>query len=363
MAGSAGDRTEKATPRRRDEARKEGQVARSMEVSSAFAMLAGFAVVALWGPHVWQALAVDAQHWFGDAARVHELNQEDVMGIFVHVMRTVAITTGPFLLVLALVAVLSQVSQVRFRVTPEALKPKFSRINPISGFKQKFSPAALVELAKNVIKIIVVGVPASITLWNSRDRLMALGEVEPAAAGVIAIELIVRIGLEVAAIYVLIGILDWFWQRYRFEKSIRMTKQEVKQEMRQQDISPELKAAQRRRQREAARRRMLQDVADADVIITNPTHYSVALTYDSELGAPKVVAKGVDLLALRIRELAAEAGVTRVENVPLARELYARVEVGQFIPADMFATVAEVLAYVYRLERRAPRAQTATPAT
>ena len=161
------------------------------------------------------------------------------------------------------------------------------------------------------------------------------------------------IGFRVAGIYVAIAIVDYIWQKHRYEKNLRMTKQEVKQEARQQELAPELKAAQRRRQREAARRRMLSDIPTADVIITNPTHYAVALKYDNEVGAPQVVAKGVDLLALRIREIADDAGVMRVENRPLARELYATVEVGHTIPAELFAAVAEVLAYVYRAEERA----------
>ena len=354
MAAGAGDRTERATPRRREEARKEGQVARSMEVSSAFAMLTGFIVLLIWGSKVSGSLSRDMTYWIHSAGHPEKVQRAEMMKMFTHTVMVIGYATAPFFAALVLVGVLSNVLQIRFRFTPQALKPKFSRINPISGFKQKFSISSLVELLKNLLKLAVVGIPATISLWGHRNELLSLGDSTPAAAGALAVKLVLTIGFQVAAIYVAVAIVDYLWQRYQFEKSIRMSKQEIKQEMRQQDIAPELKAAQRRRQRDAARRRMLLDVPDADVIITNPTHYSIALRYDPDLGAPQVLAKGVDLLALRIREIADEAGVMRVENRPLARELYARVEVGQVIPGDMFAAVAEVLAYVYRLERRTP---------
>jgi flagellar biosynthetic protein FlhB len=354
MASSASDRTEKATPRRREEARKEGQVARSMEVASAFAMLGGFLLLLVWGDNVGERLGHDMKYWIARAANPGSVQESNMMEMFLHTLKVLAYTTGPFLGVMVLVGFVSNVIQIRFKVTPEALKPKLSRINPINGLKQKFSMSSLVELVKNVLKLLVVGIPAALSLWSHREELLALGSSTPGQAGLLAAKLVLLIGFQVAGIYVVIAILDYIWQRYQFEKSIRMTKQEVKQEARQQDIAPELKAAQRQRQREAARRRMLLDVPEADVIITNPTHYSIALRYDPDLGAPQVLAKGVDLLALRIREIADEAGIMRVENKPLARELYARVEVGQVIPGDMFAAVAEVLAYVYRLEQRTP---------
>jgi len=353
MSGSSGDKTEKATPKKRDEARKEGQVARSVEINSAFAMLGGFGLLAIWGPRVWAELSVHATVSFKEVATT-EVTAQNVGKMFFELVALMAVTVGPFFAGLTLVAVIASVVQVKPGVTPKAIKPKFSKINPISGFKQKFSPAALVELAKNLIKMTFVAVPASMVVWKNRGHLLSLGEVEPLAAGAFTARLIIEIGLKVAAVYIFVAILDYIWQRHRFEKQLRMSKSEVKQEVRQQDLAPELKAAQRRRQRDMARKRMLSEVPNADVIITNPTHYAIALRYDPEAGAPQVLAKGVDLLALRIREIADDAGIRRVENRPLARELYARVEVGQMIPPDLFGVVAEVLAYVYRLERRQP---------
>lgn len=358
MAESGGDRTEKATPKRREDARKEGNVLRSMEVNNAFAMLAAFGILSIWGPQMWGRLVDDTRtrlETLGTAG-TQEFTIDNSMALFFDIMRVMGVVLAPVAIGMIVVGVLASVVQVRPKLTPEVLKPRFSKINPISGFKQRFGPSAVGELVKSVLKMIAVGVPAGWLLWSRRNELLMLGDSEPLAAGMIAVDLIMSIGYRVAGIYVAIAILDYLWQRHRFEKNLRMSKHEVKQEARQQELAPELKAQQRRRQRDMARRRMLSDVPTADVVITNPTHYSIALRYDAELGAPQVVAKGVDLLALRIREIAEESGVMRVENRPLARELYASVEVGHTIPADLFAAVAEVLAYVYRAEQRARQA-------
>ncbi len=349
--GPGGEKTEKATPKRRLEARKEGQVARSMEVNSALAILAGFGLLALWGPHVldridayFAAIFIETRYVAAGGTSLAKVAGEG--------LRTGLSVTIPFLLVMMFAGVLANLIQNRFRITPEVIKPRLKRINPINGFKQKFSPQQLVELVKNVVKMIAVAVPALIILWARRDDLLMLTAGSAGNAAMTLGLLIVQLGLTVGFIYIFIGVLDWFWQKWRYEKQIRMTKYEVKQEMRQQDMAPELKAQQRRRQREAARSRMLAAVPEADVVITNPTHFSIALAYDPDDGAPRVVAKGADLLARRIRELADEHGVMRVENPPLARALYAQVEVGQYIPGEMFAAVAEVLAFVFRAQGR-----------
>jgi flagellar biosynthetic protein FlhB len=354
MAAAEGNRTEKATPKRREEARKEGQVARSMEINSALAMFAGFAILAFWGPHVWATLAENLRtslHNAGKDSMTTQLTVGGVMHTFTDSMQVIGYSAGPFLGVLCAVGVLANVMQVKFRITPQALKPKFSKINPINGFKQRFSPASLVELAKQMAKLLVVSVPAAVVVWNQRNAVLALSDAEPIVSLKLVGSLIVHVGFVITGIYVVVAIADYIWQRQRYEKQLRMTKYEVKQEHRQQDMAPEMKAQQRRRQREAARRRMLLDVPTADVVITNPTHYAVALKYMPEEGAPKVVAKGADLLAKRIREVARDSDVSLVENPPLARALYGRVQVGQVIPAELFTAVAEILAYVYRTDR------------
>ncbi|MCW2924986.1 MAG: flhB [Thermoleophilia bacterium] len=352
------DKTERATPKRREEARKEGNVLRSMEINSAFAMLAAFGILSMYGPRMWSILFKDMTNRLTDmgTAGTTDWSTKDVMAMFTDIVKVILAVSAPIMVGMMVVGVLASVVQVRPRVTPSVLKPRFSKINPISGFKQRFGPSSLFELGKSLIKLTAVSVPAGTLLWSRKQELLALGDAAPVSAGLLAIDLTMGVGFRIAGTYVAIAIIDYLYQKHRYEKNLKMTKAEVKQEARQQELAPEMKAAQRRRQRDMARRRMLSDVPMADVIITNPTHYSIALKYDSEVGAPQVVAKGVDLLALRIREIAEEAGVMRVENRPLARELYAQVEVGHTIPADMFAAVAEVLAYVYRQEERARQA-------
>jgi flagellar biosynthetic protein FlhB len=354
----ADDKTERATPKRREDARKEGNVLRSMEINSAFAMLASFGILSIWGPKMWVAMQrdmVSRLNALGTTGR-EAWTISDMMTMFYDVAKVMFYVTAPVMVGLAAVGVLASAVQVRPQVTPSAIKPRFSKLNPINGFKQRFGPASIFELFKNLLKLAAVGVPASWELWARKPELLSLGDAEPVAAGMTAVSLTMSIGFRVAGIYVVIALIDYMWQKYRYEKNLKMSITEVKQEHKQQELSPEIRAAQRRRQREAARKRMLSDVPTADVVITNPTHYSVALKYDPELGAPQVVAKGVDLLALRIREIADDAGVTRVENRPLARQLYADVEVGHVIPGDLFAAVAEVLAYVYQVDDRARRA-------
>jgi flagellar biosynthetic protein FlhB len=352
MAGD--DKTEKATGKRREEARKEGNVLRSQEIGNAFAMAAGFGILGAWGPKLWELVQHDMVQRLKDLPRAGRtaMTPADAMALFIDVLQLIGYAVAPIALGLMVVGVLSSIVQVKPQVTVSAIKPRFSKMNPIQGFKQKFGISAVFELVKNILKLLAVGIPASMIVWDQRFALLALGDTPPLEAGALAVSLTMKIGFRVAGIYVAIAILDYLFQKHRYEKNLRMTKQEVKQEHRQQELAPEMKAAQRRRQREAARSRMLQDVPTADVVITNPTHYAIALKYDSELGAPQVVAKGVDLLALRIREIAEESGVQRFENKPLARELYASVEVGHTIPAEMFAAVAEVLAFVYRANER-----------
>lgn len=355
MADKGGDKTEKATPKRREDARKEGNVLRSMEINAAFAMLAAFSILTIFGPAMWTRMQADMVmrlRAMGEVSHT-EFTINEVMQLFTDVVGVMVVVLAPIMLGMLAVGVLASVLQVKPKVTPSIIKPRFKKMNPISGFKQRFGPTALFELAKNLVKLVAVGVPAGMLLWARRGELLALGDAEPIAAGLLAVDLTMSIGFRVAGIYVMIAIIDYIYQKHRFEKNLKMSKHEVKQEMKQQELSPELKAAQRRRQRDAARRRMLSDVPTADVVITNPTHYSIALKYDGDRGAPQVVAKGVDLLALRIREIADDSGVMRVENRALARELYAQVEVGHVIPAELYAAVAEVLAYVYRAEERA----------
>jgi flagellar biosynthetic protein FlhB len=251
-----------------------------------------------------------------------------------------------------LAGVIANVAQVRFRITPGAMKPEPRKLNPVSGFKQIFGPNALVEGAKSVTKVTVVGVIVIAGLLPALPELGTLVGMSAEQLGAQLADTVFGIAKRAAFAYLLIGVADYFWQKHKLDKSLRMDKQEIREEHKGQALPAEVRSAQRRRAMQMSRARMMAAVPDADVIVTNPTHFSVALKYGDGMLAPEVVAKGQDLAALKIREIAREHGVPILPNPPLARSLYASVEVGQGIPEEFFHAVAQVLAFVYRTAKR-----------
>jgi flagellar biosynthetic protein FlhB len=271
-------------------------------------------------------------------------------------MRSLLETAAPIVLVAAAAAVIGNVLQNRPRITAQAIKPQWSRVNPQQGFKRLVGTQALFTTAKTLAKAGVVAVAAFVAIW---PQLKALGGLTGAPPGAVLITMshdVFTLAIYVGGAFVLLGAIDFAWQRRQYEKNLRMTKEEIKQEGRQSDLAPEVRGAIRRRQFAQARKRMIADVATADVVVTNPTHFAVALRYDGSQPAPEVVAKGADLVAKAIRETAEAASVPVLENPPLARALFREVDLGQQIPESLFQAVAEVLAYVYR---RAGRRQAA----
>jgi flagellar biosynthetic protein FlhB len=247
-------------------------------------------------------------------------------------------------------ALITGTAQVGLR--PTAIKVDFRRINPVSGARNVFGPNLIFEALKALAKVAVVGLVAALTLLPGLTGLASIVGISPSSLGSMGGSKALGIAERAAIAYVLIGLIDYGWRRWRNEKELRMTKQEVRDEMRQYGISAEVKAAQRRRQMQAARARMMAAVPDADVVVVNPTHYAVALRYDGTRTAPEVVAKGKELIAAQIRRIAEENDVPVISDPPLARALHASVEVGQMIPEELYAAVARVLAYVYRVAGR-----------
>jgi flagellar biosynthetic protein FlhB len=262
---------------------------------------------------------------------------------------------APIALVALGAGLLASVLQVRPQLTPAAIKPSFKKLNPLTGIKRVFGTNALVECAKAVAKTVVVGGVTFFAVWPQLQSLGALVGLSPEALPAFTGGIVMHIATRAVLALLVIAAVDFAWQRYRHEKSLRMSKQEVKQEARQSDVAPEIRSQIRRRQLEAARRRMMADVLTADVVVTNPTHFAVALRYDGKKPAPEVVARGADLVAAAIREIARDHGVPVLSNPPLARALYHDVEIGQMIPDRFFAAVAEVLAFVYRTSGRRVR--------
>jgi flagellar biosynthesis protein FlhB len=348
------ERTEKATPKRREEARKRGDVARSHDLSGALVLLAGVMSIALLGPHIAESVGNFMRAVLAASAHPQDaFTATGIKGIFKAAVTTVALTVGPIAGACALAALLGGIAQLGGRPRVSAPKIDFKRISPLSGAKNIFGPNAFFETAKAVGKVGAVGAVAAISLLPSVSGLASKVGVPPLALGSLSGATAVSVAERTCFAYLVIGLIDYAWRRRKHERGLRMTKQEVKEEARQHTVSSEVKQALRRRQMQAAKARMMAAVPDADVVVTNPTHFAVALSYDGSKPAPEVVAKGQDLIAAQIRRVASENDVPVIEDPPLARALHSSCEIGQVIPAELYVAVAKVLAFVYRLAGRA----------
>jgi flagellar biosynthesis protein FlhB len=349
----ANDKTEPATPKRRREARRSGQVAKSTELNGAVVLIAGLISVLLLGPKIVSGAAGMMQSaWSLIATPEAVTSAAGLHGLFEDVLHVIESTVAPIAGIVLAAALLVNIAQVGLRPSLTALKPSFGRINPVKGAKNVFGAKIGFELGKVLAKIAVVGGVAAMALVPMVTHITAGVGTTPAALGSLIGSGVTSVVERVLVAYVLIAIVDLIWQRRRFKKNMRMSKQEVKEEGKQTELPPEVKSALRRRQVLAARARMMAAVPTADVVVTNPTHYAVALRYDGTLPAPVVVAKGKNLVAEQIKRIAAEHRVPIVPDAPLARSLHSAVELDHMIPAELYAAVAQVLAYVYRMAGR-----------
>lgn len=349
----ANDKTEKATPKKRDDARKKGQVARSMDLNGAVVLLAALLALSAFAPGMVRRMSDATRDLLGLISQPNTVAADTIPQIFGIVGSAWLFSLAPIAAVCLVAGLLVSVGQVGFKPSAQAIAPDPKKLNPLSGAKMILGTHALFESGKSIVKISAVGAIAVLSLLPKLQELAAM-------VGTPAAVLLPEIGRAVLAIaqkaafaYLVISIIDYAYQHWRHEKQLRMDKQEVKDEYKQQSLPSEVKSTQRRRAMEMASARMMDAVPTADVVVTNPTHYSVALRYSADALAPVVMAKGQDLIALRIRELAREAGVAVVPDPPLARALHGSVEIGQMIPEELFQAVAELLAYVYRVAGRA----------
>jgi flagellar biosynthetic protein FlhB len=352
MAEQGQERTEDATPKRKQDARKKGQSARSAELPAALGLLAGLVTVRIAGPLMWQGLAQIVQ---GDLAALAQpdLTANVALGLLGHSLLAGFLAVVPLLAALMLGGVVTSVVQTGGIVAANAIAPKFDRVNPGTGLKRLLSTRTGFELGKTAARLaIFLAVAASMAPTTVADvvRLGTTGlSAVPAVLGGAAFDVLLRL----AAAGAILAALDYLFQRWQFTRGLRMTRQEVRDELRQTEGDPQIKQRIRRLQRQRARQRMMQAVPQATVVLANPTHVAVALRYESgKSRAPVVVAKGRDLMAQQIKALAAQHGVPIIENPPLARSLYASVKLGREIPFQLYRAVAEVLAFVYRLKRR-----------
>lgn len=352
------DKTEKATPKRRNEARKQGNVAKSTDLNGAVVLAAGLVALMFMGPKVMDGVSTAMRTVFAEithpgaatsAAGLHELLQLT--------LHTMLATVAPIAGICAAAAVVVNVGQVGMKPSLQVIKPNFGKLNPLSGAKNVFGSRMPFEGAKAIAKVSAVGAVVAMALVPQLTHLGANVGTPPAALGSMISSSVMGIAQRAAIAYLLIAVIDVIWQRRRHNQSLKMSKQEVKEEAKSHQLPAEVKSAIRRRQIQAARARMMAAIPQADVVVTNPTHFAVALQYDGSHPAPVVIAKGQDLVAKQIRRIADESGVPIVPDPPLARSLHKSVEIGQMIPAELFAAVAQVLAFVYKMagRRRAAR--------
>ncbi|MBM3275271.1 MAG: flagellar biosynthesis protein FlhB [Candidatus Sericytochromatia bacterium] len=351
------EKTEDATPKRIADARKKGNVLRSQDVTTAVILLVALVMFRWrWEP-TGESLSKLLTTRLGRFP-VRDLTIESLFRVLMEDATVLLNILFPFLLALILTGIVVNYLMVGPLFTVESMRPDLTKLNPITGVKRFFSARALVELFKGVLKLIVIGAIVYQVLAERYPPILQGFRMSPAVSGPLIADAAWTLGLRCVIALIIIAVLDYYWQRYDYRKSLKMSKQEVKDESRQQEGDPLVKAEIRKRMRQAARRRMLQQVPRATVVITNPTHFAVALRYDKEEGieVPICVAKGADDVAMRIRAIAQENKVPIIENPPLARELFRLVDLGEIIPQDLYLAVAEILVNLHRVrpEKVAP---------
>ena len=347
------EKTEAPTEKKRRESREEGQVAFSRELPSA-ALLAGILLTLIaTSPLILDAFREMTTQIFRDMSEADELSIGSLYDLSGEIFSTLLPAFAPFAAIIVLVGILASVLQVGVQITLKAIAPKFNKISPLTGLKRLFSTQSLADFLKSMAKLIIVGIVGYITYMDKITELNGLSVATPEAILEYNFTVVAEVSGKIVLALVAIAIFDYIYQRWHHEKQLMMTKQEVKEETKQTEGDPQLKARIRQIQREMSNARMMQEVPKADALIVNPTHFSVAVLYDRDvMEAPEVIAKGIDHMALRMRTVARENSVPILERPELARDLYANVEIGETIPERFYKAIAEILAFVYRLRRR-----------
>ncbi|MDO9573381.1 MAG: flagellar biosynthesis protein FlhB [Candidatus Contubernalis sp.] len=348
---SQGEKTEQPTPHRLQEARKKGQVVKSTELSSAFTLMVMVLFFMLFGDVLF-GWHVDMLTSFLTDGLLMTVSFANFNTMFLNAMLSYFKLIIPIFIVGLLAGLLINYAQVGFLVTSEVISPKFDKLNPLEGFKKIFSRRALFELFKALFKISLVGLVTYLFVKSRFEGFLSFIYTIPEGFFAGFSSLALSLGLQVGIVFLSMAILDYIYQRQEFMKSMRMTKQEVKEEYKQMEGDPLIKSKLKEKQRAMANQRMMQDVPTSTVVVTNPTELAVALRYDPEEGggSPRVVAKGAALIASRIKGVAKEHKVPIIENRPVARFLYQHVDIGDEIPAELYQAVAEILALVYKLK-------------
>lgn len=354
-AGEGGDKTEEPTAKKLSDARKEGQVAKSNELVTGASLLTLFLVLKFFAGYIGEKFLegfVINYNYIGLYSE-ENFNYQTMTGMLFEAAKIMLFAVLPVLAVAFLTGIIINVIQVKWEPTTKPLMPKFNRLNPVEGFKRMFSVDKLIELLKAILKIGIIVYICYSTLKDQWELILELYEYTLIQSLGIILEVITDLGIKISVLFVILGFADLFYQKFKLRKDLRMTKQEVKDEFKQQEGDPQVKGKIKSKMQEVSRRRMMQSVPEADVVITNPTHLAVALRYDREReDAPVVIAKGADYLAEKIKEVARENDIQIIENKPLARMLYHNVELMDQIPPQLYQMVAEILAEVYKIKNK-----------
>ncbi len=345
-----GEKTEEPTSKKREDARNKGQVARSQELNTAAVLLIGFFVLKILWEYIYANIAAYSTYIFSHLA--DDITTEYITEVFLGIMILLAKTALPVMFAILIIGLAINFFQVGLTVSSEKLEPKLDNLNPINGFGRIFSKRSLVELFKSLFKIAVIGFFLFRYLKDQVGHIPELMYFDLEQSLVDIAGIIFNMAFQVIGVIIVLAILDFAYQTWQTTQDLKMSKQEVKDEYKQMEGDPQIKGKIKQKQREMAMSRMMQEVPKADVIVTNPTHFAVALMYHKGMIAPVVIAKGQDRVAQRIKEIAKDHNIPIVENKPLARALYSAVELGGIVPKELYQAVANVLAYVYRLKNR-----------
>lgn len=345
------EKTEEATPKKKEDTRKKGNVLQSKELTGAITLFVSIFAIKIYSKDILKII-VESMNYFKNGFYTINFNSTmEVYGLFIKAMIFVLRATIYIIVPTFITAFIIQRLQVGSLYTTETLKPKLNRLNPIEGFKRMFSMQAVVNLLKSLLKISLVGYVGFIYIKDNIGLVLKSYSLDKMQFSYMVFFFSINMAIRMGFVIVALGFFDYFYQRYSYNKNIRMSKQEIKEEYKQTEGDPQIKSKIKERQRQAAMRRMMQELPKADVIITNPTHFAIALKYDEDkFDAPYVLAKGQDYLAQKIKEKAKQLEIPIVENKPLARTLYKEVEIGSVITEQLYEAVAEVLAYIYSLK-------------
>jgi len=354
MAESDQEKTEAPTPRRRQDARRDGNVAKSQDLTAAIMLLAAMVLLYMLGMQMFEAMGRSMASVLRMEHAANPTRPDDILAMLSMLAVNMAVGVLPFLVIVTMIGIVAVLMQVGLMLTLKPLKPSLGRMNPIKGAKNLANTRALMRFVQSVFKLVLISGVATLVLILELPRIVHMSDLSVGQGLIAGSQVVFSMGIKLAALLLILAIIDYVYQKWQHTQDLKMTKQDVRDEMKRMEGDPQIKQRRARVARQLAMQRMAQAVPGADVIVTNPTHFSVALKYDSSsMRAPKVVAKGADLMAMRIRQIAAANDIPIVERKPLARALFATCEVGDEVPAEHYTAVAEILAYVYRLAQAA----------